>query len=78
VAVTWADQIPTIFAAVAHKDTVRVFLSLVNHLDLECDQVDIKAAFLNGDLHETIYLSPPEGSGMPANKVFLLRKSLYV
>ncbi len=46
-----------LFAAVAHKDSIRVFLSLVNHLDLECDQVDIKAAFLNGDLDETIYLT---------------------
>jgi len=45
-----------LFAAVAHKDSIRV-LSLVNHLDLECDQVDIKAAFLNGDLDETIYLT---------------------
>src|SRR6478736_3922368 len=32
-----------LYAAVAHKDTIRVFLSLVNHLDLECDQVDIKS-----------------------------------
>jgi len=37
------------FAAVAHIDSIREFLSLVN-LDLERDQVDIKAAFLNGDL----------------------------
>jgi hypothetical protein len=51
-----------LYAAVAHKDTIRVFLSLVTHLDLECDQVDIKAAFLNGDLEETIYLSPPRGA----------------
>ena len=29
------------FASVAHKDSNRVFLSVVNHLDLECDQVDI-------------------------------------
>jgi hypothetical protein len=66
-----------LYAAVAHKDTIRVFNSLVNHLDLECDQVDIKAAFLNGDREETIYLSPPEGSDIPANKVLHLRKSLY-
>jgi hypothetical protein len=39
--------------------------------------VDIKAAFLNGDLAETIYLSPPEGSAIPADKVLHLRKSLY-
>ncbi len=38
---------------------------LVNHLDLECDQDDIEAAFLNGDLEETIYLAPPEGSMEP-------------
>ena len=66
-----------LFAAVAHKDSIRVFLSLVNHFDLECDQVDIKAAFLNGELDETIYLAPPEGSDIPADQVLLLRKSLY-
>jgi hypothetical protein len=63
-----------LYASVAHKDSIRVFLSLVNYLDLECDQVDIKAAFLNGDLKETLFLSPPEGSDIPANKVLLLRK----
>lgn len=65
-----------LFAAVAHKDSIRVFLALVSHLDLECDQVDIQA-FLNGDLQETIYLASPEGSNIAANKVLLLRKSLY-
>jgi len=66
-----------LFAAVAHKDSIRVFLALVNHFDMECDQVDIKTAFLNSDLEETIYLAPPEGSGIPSNMVLLLRKSLY-
>jgi hypothetical protein len=65
---------------VAHKDTIRVFLSLVNYFDLECDQVDIVAAFLNGDLEETIYMvymDPPQGSDLPSNKVLRLRRSLY-
>jgi hypothetical protein len=39
-----------IFASVAHKDTLRVFLAIVNWLKLHCDQVDIIAAFLNGVL----------------------------
>ncbi len=52
-----------------------VFVSLVNHLDLGCDQVDIKAAFLCGDLEETIYLPPR--NNIPADKVLHLRKSLY-
>ena len=66
-----------LFAAVAHKDSIRVFLSIVNYFDMECDQVDIKAAFLNGHLDETIYLEPPEGSDIPSDKVLLLNKSLY-
>jgi hypothetical protein len=66
-----------LFAAVAHKDSIRLFLALVNYYDLDCDQVDIKAGFLNGDLEETIFMSPPEGSNIPANKVLRLRKTLY-
>lgn len=66
-----------LYAAVAHKDTIRVFLSLVNYFDLECDQVDIVAAFLNGNLQETIYMDPPEGSELSNNKVLQLRKSIY-
>ena len=64
-------------AAVAHKDTIRVFLSIVNRFDLECDQVDIVSAFLNGKLEQTIYVHPPELSGIPKGKVLLLKKSLY-
>lgn len=66
-----------IHASVVHKDSIRVLLSLVNYADLECDQVDIKAAFLNGELEETIYMEPPEGGDIPADKVIKLRKSLY-
>jgi hypothetical protein len=66
-----------LFAAVAHKDSIRLSLALVNYYDLDCDQVDIKAAFLNGDLEETICMSPPKGSNIPANKVLRLRKTLY-
>lgn len=66
-----------LYAGVAHKDSVRVFLALVNYLDLECDQVDIKAAFLNGNLEETVFMEPPEGSPISSTQVLHLRKSLY-
>jgi len=59
-----------LFAVIAHKDSIWVFLALVNHLDLECNQVDIKAAFLNGDLQETIYPAPPEGSNIASQQSF--------
>jgi len=66
-----------LYAAVAHKDTIQVFLSLVNYFDSECDQVDIVAAFLNGDLEGTIYMDLSQGLNLSSNNVLRLRKSLY-
>lgn len=64
-------------ASVAHKDSLRAFLALVNYLDLECDQVDITAAFLNGKIEEEIYVRPPEGSGISSGQVCKLKSTLY-
>ncbi|EIW65512.1 hypothetical protein TREMEDRAFT_66503 [Tremella mesenterica DSM 1558] len=51
--------------------------AVVNPFDIECDQVDIKAAFSNGKLEGTIYMQTPEGFNIPANKVLWFCKSLY-
>jgi hypothetical protein len=56
-------------AAVAHKDTHRVFLSFVNHFNLHCNQLDIVSAFLNGDLEEEIHVCAPGLSGVPDGHV---------
>nr|GFA76151.1 zinc finger, CCHC-type [Tanacetum cinerariifolium] len=46
--------------------------------DLVIHQMDIKTAFLNGDLDEEIYMKQPEGFMMPRHsKVCKLKKSLY-
>jgi hypothetical protein len=57
-----------LFATVAHQDAIRVFLSIVNHLDLECHQVDIKGAFLNGIIDKLIYLTPPRWKRHPGKQ----------
>lgn len=44
------------FAPVVSDDTFRVFLGIVVHFDLDCDQMDISTAFLNGDLDEGMYI----------------------
>jgi hypothetical protein len=36
-------------------------MALIAHYDLELHQMDMKTAFLNGDLHETVYMAQPEG-----------------
>ena len=47
--------------------------------NLEIHQMDVKTAFLNGDLDEEIYMEQPEGFVIPGqeNKVCKLVKSLY-
>ena len=47
--------------------------------DLKIHQMDVKTAFLNGDLGEEIYMDQPEGFVEPdqESKVCKLVKSLY-
>ncbi|GJV60391.1 retrotransposon protein, putative, ty1-copia subclass [Tanacetum coccineum] len=50
-----------IFSLVVRHISIRVLLSLVAHHNLELEQLDVKTAFLYGDLEEEIYMSQPEG-----------------
>nr|GFB74696.1 zinc finger, CCHC-type [Tanacetum cinerariifolium] len=67
------------YAPVARISTIRLLLALAAIHDLVIHQVDVKAAFLNGDLDEEIYMKQPEGFVMPGHesKVCKLKKSLY-
>jgi hypothetical protein len=49
------------FTPVAKYNTVHVLLSMVTKFDLELDQMDVKTAFLNGQLDEEIYMRQPPG-----------------
>ncbi|CAL2256689.1 unnamed protein product [Prunus armeniaca] len=44
------------FSPVSTKDSLRVIMALVAHFDLHLHQMDVKTAFLNGDLEEDIYM----------------------
>ena len=54
-------------------------MALVAHFDLELHQIDIKTAFLNGDIDEMIYMVQPKNfvSGDPKKMVCKLKKSIY-
>lgn len=43
------------------RTSIRVVLGLVANMDLELEQMDVKNAFLHGDLKEEIYMTQPEG-----------------
>ena len=36
-------------------------MALVAHFDMELHPMDVKTAFLNGDLNEEVYMTQPEG-----------------
>ncbi|KAG9440057.1 hypothetical protein H6P81_020222 [Aristolochia fimbriata] len=67
------------YSPVTRITTVRVLIALAASYKLEIHQMDVKTAFLNGELDEEIYMEQPEGFVVPGqeNKVCKLVKSLY-
>ena len=59
--------------------SIRTVLGLATTLDLEVEQMDVKTAFLHGNLEEEIYMEQPEGFKVQGkeNHVCRLKKSLY-
>ena len=67
-----------VFAPVSKHATLRVLLSTVAEQHLALKQLDVKTAFLYGDLTETIYMKQPPGfEEGDKDKVCRLYKSLY-
>jgi hypothetical protein len=60
--------------------TIRVLLSLTTSYGLLIHQMDVKTAFLNGELEEEIYMDQPDGFTIKGQEgmVCKLLKSLYV
>ena len=67
------------FSPVSSKDSLRIVFSLVAHYDLELHQMDVKTAFLNGELQEDIYMHQPLGFIKEGQEemVCKLEKSIY-
>ena len=67
------------FSPVSKKDSLRIVMALVAHYDLELHQMDMKTAYLNGDLVEEVYMDQPDGFLIKGkeNLVCKLRKSIY-
>ena len=68
-----------IFSLVVKHSSIRILLALVAQFDLELVQLDVKTAFLHGNLSEEIYICQPEGYEEKGkeNLVCKLNKSLY-
>ncbi|GJW25722.1 putative ribonuclease H-like domain-containing protein [Tanacetum coccineum] len=67
------------FAPVARLEAIRIFLAFAAHMNMVVYQMDVKTAFLNGNLREEVYVSQPDGFVDPdkPNYVYKLKKALY-
>jgi hypothetical protein len=67
-----------VYAPVSRHATLRMFLAMVTMHDLELHQLDVKTAFLNGELQEELYMAPPPGYEHSfGGKVWKLHKTIY-
>eukprot|EP00253_Pinus_taeda_P010519 PITA_10519 len=57
-----------IFSPVAKVTSIRLLLSVAAAFDFEVEQMDVKRAFLHGDLEEEIYMKQPEGFAVKGKK----------
>jgi hypothetical protein len=67
------------FVPIAILEAIRMFLSYACHKRFKVYQMDVKSAFLNGDLSEEVYMEQPEGFKLSDNHylVWKLKKALY-
>jgi hypothetical protein len=55
------------FAPIARLEAIRMFLAYACHKRFKVYQMDVKSAFLNGDLSEEVYMEQPEGFKLSDN-----------
>ncbi|KAL5794998.1 hypothetical protein ACOSP7_003592 [Xanthoceras sorbifolium] len=68
-----------VFAPVARHDTIRLVIALATQNSWFIFQLDVKLAFLHGDLEEQVFIDQPPGYIKIRNehKVYRLKKALY-
>ena len=66
------------YSPTAQYDSLWITIAIASINKWNLKQLDIKAAYLNADLNETIYVKIPKGDkNYNKNKVWLLKKALY-
>lgn len=65
------------FASVVKPMSYKALFAIAAALDLEIEQMDVKTAFLYGNVEEEIFMEQPHGLGDDSGRVCRLNKALY-
>jgi hypothetical protein len=67
------------FSLVVMLKSIRILLAIATYFDYQIWQMDVKTAFLNGNIEEELYMVQPKGFVDPkdGNKVCKLQRSIY-
>ena len=68
-----------VFAPVARVEAIRLFLAFTSFMGFKVYQMDVKSAFLYGEIEEEVYVTQPKGFEDPHHpeKVYKVVKALY-
>ena len=68
-----------VFAPVARIETIRLIIALAGSHGWEIHHLDVKTAFLHGELKEEVFVNQPEGFIVTGeeHKVYKLKRALY-
>ena len=62
---------------IVRLDSIRLVLAIVSSKQWKVHHMDVRNAFIHGDLEEYIYMKQPEGYTEESSLLRKLRKSLY-
>ena len=67
------------YAPIAKMEAIRMALAYACSKDIKVYQMDVKLAFLNGELEEEVYIEQPKGFKLSENKDYVckLKRALY-
>lgn len=75
----WGINYTETFSPVARYSKIRLVIALAVEHGMYIHQMDVSSAYLNGDLHDVVYMRQPEGfiDEQHPQRVLRLHKSLY-
>ncbi|GKG35368.1 retrovirus-related pol polyprotein from transposon TNT 1-94, partial [Tanacetum coccineum] len=62
------------FTPLARLEAIRIFLAFAAHMNMIVYKIDVKTEFLNGILHEEVYVRQPDGFVDPDNPNHVYRR----